>query len=171
MKFCPTYMPNKSVSATRSLVFFLAAGCIFLVPILSYAQGPEKPPVAAILPPRAHAQPRLIEILADHNSRYKIMGQDKPEITLAAGEEIRLRITAIKAKNRNRDGSVHGFTLIRAKGRTLVPGWDFLLMPGLQEFLVTAPDEPGDYEVVCTVICSSGHEQMNMKVVVVAKGG
>ena len=130
-----------------------------------------KPTAPSPAPAQVQTQPRLIEILADHNSRYKVTGLDKPEITLTAGEEVRLRITAIKAKNRNRDGSVHGFTLIRAKGRTLVPGWDFLLMPGLQEFVVTAPLEPGDYEVVCTVICSSGHEQMNMKVVVVGKGG
>jgi hypothetical protein len=142
---------------------------LFLPAICARAQEPAK--ASAPAPAQPQPQPRLIEILADHNSRYKVTGMDKPEITLTAGEEVRLRITAIKAKNRNRDGSVHGFTLIRSKGRTLVPGWDFLLMPGLQEFVVTAPLDPGDYEVVCTVICSSGHEQMNMKVAVVAKGG
>lgn len=160
---------NRSLCAARAKSLLVACLCVFLHSIYAGAQEPAKPtaPIAA----QVQTQPRLIEILADHNSRYKVMGLDKPEITLTAGEEVRLRITAIKAKNRNRDGSVHGFTLIRAKGRTLVPGWDFLLMPGLQEFVVTAPLEPGDYEVVCTVICSSGHEQMNMKVVVVAKGG
>lgn len=117
------------------------------------------------------AEPRLIEVLADHDSRYKIAGQDKPSITLTAGEPVRLRITAVKAKNKNRDGAVHGFTLLRAKERTPVEGWDFELMPGIQEFEVTAPKEPGEYVVVCTVICSSGHEQMNMKVTVVPNGG
>jgi heme/copper-type cytochrome/quinol oxidase subunit 2 len=116
-------------------------------------------------------EPRLIEILADHDSRFKVSGQEKSVINLTAGEEIRLRITAVKAKNRNRDGSIHGFTLLHAKNRVVVPGWDFLLQPGVQEFLVTAPAEPGEYQVVCTVICSSGHEQMNMKVFVVSKGG
>jgi hypothetical protein len=160
---------NRSLRTARSISLLLACLCVSLHSICTGAQEPAKPTVTGPAP--VQAQPRLIEILADHNSRYKVTGLDKPEITLTAGEEVRLRITAIKAKNRNRDGSVHGFTLIRAKGRTLVPGWDFLLMPGLQEFVVTAPLEPGDYEVVCTVICSSGHEQMNMKVVVVGKGG
>lgn len=92
-------------------------------------------------------------------------------ITLKAGEEVRLRITAVKAKNKNRDGAIHGFTLLRAKDRVPVEGWDFELMPGVQEFQVAAPSDPGEYLVVCTVICSSGHEQMSMKVVVVPNGG
>ena len=29
-----------------------------------------------------------------------------------------------------------------------------------------APNEAGEYHVVCTVICSSGHEDMNMTVMV-----
>jgi methionine-rich copper-binding protein CopC len=160
---------NRSMFAARANSFLLVCLCVFLHSICAGAQEPAKPTEPAQA--QVQTQPRLIEILADHNSRYKVTGLDKPEITLTAGEEVRLRITAIKAKNRNRDGSVHGFTLIRAKGRTLVPGWDFLLMPGLQEFVVTAPLETGEYEVVCTVICGSGHEQMNMKVVVVGKGG
>lgn len=133
------------------------------------AQGTKPAPSAtnSVSP----AEPRLIEVLADHDSRYKIAGQDKPSITLTAGEPVRLRITAVKAKNKNRDGAVHGFTLLRAKERTPVEGWDFELMPGIQEFEVTAPKEPGEYVVVCTVICSSGHEQMNMKVTVVPNGG
>ena len=113
----------------------------------------------------------MIEVVADRDSRYKIARQSKPNITLTAGEAVRLRITAVKAKNKNRDGAVHGFTLLRAKERTPVDGWDFELMPGVQEFEVTAPNEPGEYVVVCTVICSAGHEQMNMKVTVVPKGG
>ena len=28
---------------------------------------------------------------------------------------------------------------------------------------MTAPNEPGAYEVVCTVICSEDHEGMHMK--------
>jgi heme/copper-type cytochrome/quinol oxidase subunit 2 len=121
-----------------------------------------------LLPPPAKAQqaPRLIEVLADHDSRYKIQGQNKPSITVTAGETIRLRITAIRAKERNRDGSIHGFSLLRPKDHKPVPGWELLLKPGTQEFALTAPEEPGEYQVVCTVICSEGHEQMNMKFVV-----
>jgi hypothetical protein len=119
----------------------------------------------------AQSQPRVIEVTADHDSRYKIAGQAKPVITVAAGETLILRITAVRAKTRNRDGSVHGFTLLRAKDHTPVPGWDFLLQPGTQELIVTAPTEPGEYEVVCTVICSGQHEGMNMKVIVQPHGG
>ncbi len=110
--------------------------------------------------------PRVIEILADHDSRYKIAGQKQPVITVKAGEPITLRITAKKAKNVNREGAVHGFTLLRAKDRSPVDSWDFLLRPGVQEFSVTAPREAGEYVVICTVICSQEHEGMEMRIVV-----
>jgi len=111
----------------------------------------------------AQTQPRLIEVTADKDSRYKIAGMHVPEITVKAGEAIRLRVTANRGKSWNRDGSIHGFTLLRAKDRTRVDGWDLLFKPGTQEFLLSAPTEPGDYEVVCTVICSEEHEGMHMK--------
>lgn len=114
----------------------------------------------------AQSAPRVIEILADRDSRYKIAGQTQPVIIAKPGESLTLRITAVKAKNRNRDGSIHGFTLLRASDRKPVDGWDFLLKPGTQDIPVSAPAEPGEYVVVCTVICSESHEQMNMKFVV-----
>lgn len=113
-----------------------------------------------------HARPRVIEITADHDSRYRIPGQSHPAIVAFAGEELLLRITAYRADTLNRDGSVHGFTLLRAKDRSKVPGWDFLLKPGVQEIAMRAPDQPGNYEVVCTVICSKNHEGMHMKFIV-----
>ncbi len=115
---------------------------------------------------RAQSQHRVIEILADHDSRYKIAGQKTPQITAKPGEQLTLRITARKAQTHNRDGSIHGFTLLRAKDRKPVDGWDFLLKPGTQDLEVTAPIEPGEYIVECTVICSPDHEQMNMRFVV-----
>lgn len=116
-----------------------------------------------LLPPHAGAQARVIEITADRDSRYKMAGQRTPEITVKAGEQVLLRITAFRGKSWNRDGSIHGFTLLRAKDRTKVDGWDLMLKPGKQEYAVTAPNEPGEYEVVCTVICSEDHEGMHMK--------
>jgi heme/copper-type cytochrome/quinol oxidase subunit 2 len=113
------------------------------------------------------AQPRVIELTADRDSRYRIAGQRTPEITVKAGEEILLRVTARKAKSWNRDGSIHGFSLLRAKDRSKVEGWDLLFKPGTQEFLLTAPSEPGEYEAVCTVICSEEHEGMHLKFTVV----
>ncbi len=114
----------------------------------------------------ADASPRIIELLADSDSRYKIAGQRVPEITVKAGEALLLRVTARRGKTWNRDGSIHGFTLLRAKDRTKVDGWDLLFKPGTQEFHLTAPVEPGEYEVVCTVICSEDHEGMHMKFIV-----
>ena len=107
--------------------------------------------------------PRVIAITADRDSRYKIDGQHTAEITAKAGEQILFRITANKAKSWNRDGSIHGFTLLRAKDRGRVDGWDLLLKPGTQEFLMTVPSDPGEYEIVCTVICSEQHEGMHLK--------
>ncbi len=111
----------------------------------------------------ASAQVHVIEVTADSDSRYKIAGQHVPEITVKAGEQIILRVTAHRGKSWNRDGSIHGFTLLRAKDRTKVEGWDLLFKPGTQEFRLTVPSEPGQYEVVCTVICSEDHEGMHMK--------
>ena len=113
--------------------------------------------------PCASAQTHVIEFTADSDSRYKIAGQHVPEITVKAGEQVLLRVTARRAKSWNRDGSIHGFTLLRAKDRTRVDGWDLLFKPGTQEFVLVAPSEPGEYVVVCTVICSEDHEGMHMK--------
>ncbi|HXP41691.1 MAG TPA: hypothetical protein VN833_15655, partial [Candidatus Acidoferrales bacterium] len=75
-------------------------------------------------------------------------------------------ITARKAESWNRYGSIHGFSLLRAKERSKVPGWDLLLRAGTQEFSLIASDEPGEYVVVCTVICSEDREGMFMRFVV-----
>jgi len=112
------------------------------------------------------AQSRVIEILADKDSHFKIEGKSNPEITVKAGEPVTLKISARKGKTWNRDGAVHGFTLLRHKDHHKVPGWNMELRAGTQEFTLTAPAEPGEYEVLCTVICSENHEGMRMKFVV-----
>ena len=114
----------------------------------------------------AFGQARVIEVLADKDSRYKIAGEKQPEINVKAGEAILLRITARRGKSWNRDGSIHGFSLLRAADRSKVAGWDLLLKPGVNEFQMQSPLEPGVYEVVCTVVCSEYHEGMKMKFVV-----
>jgi heme/copper-type cytochrome/quinol oxidase subunit 2 len=116
--------------------------------------------------PCVGADERVIELLADRDSRYKMAGQRTPEITVKAGEAVLLRVTARRAKTWNRDGSIHGFALLRAKDRTKVEGWSLLFQPGTQEFHLIAPSEPGEYVVVCTVICSEDHEGMHMKFIV-----
>lgn len=116
----------------------ILCGVVLASCAMAFAQAPSSNPV------------HVIEVLGDKDSRYKIAGEKKPEITVKAGEQILLRITARKGKSWNRDGSIHGFSQIRAKDRSKVPGWDLLLKPGTQEFSMTAPDEPGEYVVVCT---------------------
>jgi heme/copper-type cytochrome/quinol oxidase subunit 2 len=123
--------------------------------------------IAALGVQLTQAQVHVIEVVADKDSRYKSTAGSKPEIILKAGEQVLLRVTARKAKSWNRDGSIHGFTLLRAGDRSKVPDWNLLLRPGTQEFTLTAPAEPGEYVVVCTVICSEDHEGMNMRLVVV----
>jgi plastocyanin len=130
--------------------------------------------LTALLPlgsiPRCAAQNqiRVIEILADKDSRYKIGRQTSPTLTFKAGEEVQFRITAKKAQTLNRNGSIHGFALIRKKDGAKFADWDLELKPGTQEFILKVPSEPGEYEIVCTVICSEGHEDMHMKVIVIA---
>jgi hypothetical protein len=112
------------------------------------------------------ATPQVIELLADHDSRYKIAGMKEPVITVHAGQPVMLKITAVKAKDHNRNGSIHGFCLLRAKDRSHVPGWDWELKPGLNQISAVTPSEPGEYIVVCTVICSADHEGMHLKFIV-----
>jgi heme/copper-type cytochrome/quinol oxidase subunit 2 len=114
----------------------------------------------------ACGQARVIEVLADKDSHFKMAGMSHAEITVRAGEPILLRVIARKGKTWNRDGTVHGFTLLRANDHHKVTGWDLELKPGMQEFALIAPAEPGEYEVLCTVICSEDHEGMRMKFVV-----
>jgi hypothetical protein len=119
----------------------------------------------ALLAQQAPA-PRVIEITATKDSRYVVDGKESPHLAMKAGEPLELRITAFRAKTWQRDGSVHGLAMLRAKDRSRVPGWNLFLAPGKQTFHLNAPAEPGEYVILCTVICSEGHEQMTMKVTV-----
>jgi len=152
-RFCRTLVKiaGVKIAAVRIAVVAIAAAGVLLI-----ASHPLQAQDRA-------AQPNVIELLADSDSRYKIAGERTPEITVKAGEQLLLRVTARRGKTWNRDGSIHGFSLLRAKDRTRVEGWDLLLKPGKQEFQLTAPAEPGEYVVVCTVICSEDHEGMHMK--------
>lgn len=122
--------------------------------------------VFACVPRALCADPHVIELLADKDSHYKIAGKVAHELTVRAGEPIVLRIEARRGKTWSRDGAVHGFTLLRAKDHRKVPGWDLELNAGTQSFELTAPAEPGEYEAICTVICSEDHEGMHLKITV-----
>lgn len=111
------------------------------------------------------ATPRVIELTADHDSRYRSNGKAAPTIEVAPGEKLTLRITAVRAKKAARDGSVHGLALLD-KDLNAIPGWRFYFHPGAQDVAVTAPEQPGRYTAVCTVICSDMHDSMSFTLVV-----
>jgi hypothetical protein len=114
----------------------------------------------------APSQPaRVVNLVADHNSTFRLEGPNNSELDLIAGEPITLHVEARKAKSMNRDGSVHGLVLLDAHHNP-VPGWELMFKPGVQEMQLTAPADPGVYEAVCTVICSTDHERMKFRVVV-----
>jgi heme/copper-type cytochrome/quinol oxidase subunit 2 len=109
--------------------------------------------------------PRIIELTAGADSRYRWAGKVAPTIQVQAGEPLILRVTAVRAKEIARDGSVHGLALLN-KNSDAVPGWRFFFHPGVQDVAVTAPLGPGRYTAVCTIICSDGHEGMAFTLVV-----
>jgi hypothetical protein len=109
--------------------------------------------------------PRVIELTADKDSRYRQEGKVAPTIEVSPGEHLTLRITATRAKQVARDGSVHGLALLD-KDENAVPGWRFYLRPGVQDLAVTAPLRPGRYTAVCIVICSDMHDGMGFTLVV-----
>ena len=109
--------------------------------------------------------PRVIELTADHDSRYRADGKVSPTLEAAPGEQLILRITAVRAKKVARDGSIHGLALLD-KNLDAVPGWRFYLHPGVQDLAVTAPEQLGRYKAVCTIICSDMHDSMGFTLVV-----
>jgi DNA-directed RNA polymerase subunit K/omega len=113
------------------------------------------------------ARPRIIELTADKDSRYRLAGKASPTLKATAGERLILRITAFRARQIARDGSIHGLALLD-KDENGVPGWRFFLHPGVQELEVTAPETPGRYHAVCTIICSDAHEGMGFTLLVTA---
>src|SRR5215469_13718342 len=131
---------------------------VFIFALVATAFGPSQS--------ISGATPRVIELTADRDSRYRRGPKASPTIEVFAGEPLILRVTAVRAKEVARDGSVHGLALLDHNSNA-VAGWRFFLRPGVQELSVTAPSEPGRYTAVCTVICSEAHEGMGFTLVVI----
>jgi heme/copper-type cytochrome/quinol oxidase subunit 2 len=109
------------------------------------------------------AGPRIIDLTADQDNRFKVPKQKEPVITMKANEVAVLRITSRKGGEWDeKDGAIHTFTINALKDK----GWNFRLKEGTQKFPVVAPAEPGTYVVECTVKCGKGHDDMKMKLVV-----
>ena len=125
------------------------------------------PPLCATFPVPSDisAERRVIELTADKDSRYRQAGKIAPTIEVASGEALLLRVTAVRAKQVARDGSIHGLALLD-KDEHAVSGWRFYLHPGVQDLAVTAPTETGRYKAVCTVICSDEHDGMGFTLLV-----
>ena len=137
----------------RKLFYLVPISCALVAGTLCQTQSAQ------------YAQPRIIELTAGRDSRYREGRKVAPIIEVRAGERLILRITAVRAETVARDGSVHGLALLD-KNSEAVPGWKFLLRPGLQDLAVSAPAQPGRYSAVCTVICSDGHEGMGFTLLV-----
>lgn len=121
----------------------------------------------AMLAPALHTRaqsPRVIQLTADHDNKFKVPGQKKPVITVKANEVIKFRILAHKGTELDpkRAGCVHSFSVRELKDQ----GWDVCLKEGMNEFVLAAPSKPGEYTIECLAKCGPGHDDMNLKMVV-----
>lgn len=107
------------------------------------------------------AEPRTIELIADKDNTFKLVGQSSP-LTLKAGETVKFKINSLFGGEKARDGAVHSFVVRSLRDK----GWSVRLKEGVQEITLTAPG-PGKYLIECTVECGKGHDSMNMPMIVV----
>ena len=113
--------------------------------------------------PAGTTGPRIIDITADQDNRFKVPKEKEPVIRMKVNEVAVLRITSHKGGEWDeKDSTIHTFTINALKDK----GWNFRLKEGTQKFPVVAPAEPGEYLVECTVKCGKGHDDMRMKLVV-----
>ena len=108
--------------------------------------------------------PRVIQLTADHDNKYKVPGQKVPVITVKAKEVIKFRVTAHKGTETDPKypGCVHTLSIKELKSQ----GWDVCLKEGMNEFVLVAPGKPGDYKAECLSKCGKGHDDMAMKMTV-----
>jgi heme/copper-type cytochrome/quinol oxidase subunit 2 len=109
-----------------------------------------------------NATSRVIEVIADKDSKFKVAGQSKPVLNIQSGETVTLRVTSHFAGGTARDSSVHSLVIKKLRDQ----GWDLRLKEGTQDFTVVAPKQPGEYVAECTVLCGRGHDDMKLKIIV-----
>ena len=107
---------------------------------------------------------RIVELIADKDNRFKFPAGQHGPLTLKAGEVVTFRVTSLFGGEKAKDGAVHSFVVRNLRDKD--PAWSVRLKEGVQEFTVTAP-KPGNYLIECTVECGPGHDNMNLKMVVV----
>jgi heme/copper-type cytochrome/quinol oxidase subunit 2 len=106
-------------------------------------------------------EPRVIQLTADRDNKFKIPGQKAPAITVKANEVIKFRVTGHKGTETDpqRPGCIHTFTVTELKDQ----GWDVCLKEGMNEFVLVAPGKPGTFNIECMSKCGTGHDDMSMK--------
>jgi heme/copper-type cytochrome/quinol oxidase subunit 2 len=109
-------------------------------------------------------EPRVIQLTADHDNKFKVAGQKDPAITVKAKEVIKFRVTAHKGSEMDPKfpNCVHSFSIKEIKDQ----GWDVCLKEGMNEFVLVAPSKPGEYKIECMAKCGKGHDDMAMKMIV-----
>ena len=109
-------------------------------------------------------EPRVIQLTADKDNKFKVPGQKQPVITVKAKEVIKFKVTAHRGTETDPKypGCAHSFTIKELKNQ----GWDVCLKEGMNEFVLVAPSKPGEYSIECMSKCGKGHDDMNMKMIV-----
>ncbi len=109
-------------------------------------------------------EPRVIQITADKDNKFKVAGQKEPAITVKANEVIKFRVTGHKGTETDPKypGCIHTFTIKELKDQ----GWDVCLKEGMNEFALVAPSKPGEFKIECMSKCGKGHDDMGMKMIV-----
>src|SRR3974390_2734810 len=79
----------------------------------------------------AAQQPRVIQLIADKDNKFKLPGQKQPVVTAKANEGIKFNVTAHKGTelDEKRPGCVHTFSVKQLKDQ----GWDVCLKEGMNE--------------------------------------
>ena len=107
--------------------------------------------------------PRIIDVTADSDNRFKVAKQKEPIITMKVNEVALLCVNARKGGEWDeKDGAVHTFTINALR----IAAGISVSRKAPTKFTVVAPSEPGEYTVECTVKCGKGHDDMKMKLVV-----
>jgi hypothetical protein len=119
-------------------------------------------PASTAATTRTATKPRLIQVIADKDNRFKVPGESKPVLKVKSGEKVLLRITSHFGGEKARDDAVHSFAVKKLRDQ----GWDIRLYEGTRDYPLVAPLSPGEYEVECTVKCGPGHDDMKMRLVV-----
>jgi len=128
------------------------------------------PILLTLLPPVIFGQaPRVIEITATKDNHFRCAGQKgDPVIELKAGEVVKLRFSAMKGPEFEKDGTAHDFTIKEFKDQ----GWSVRMKGGDKDPIITeatlvVPNKPGEYKAGCfTVKCGKGHDDMVAKVII-----